>query len=217
MADYAAALKYDLAEQFKDEPNIEALMDVIGAELQEVSDFYQQLLDERSVSTSVGVQLDGVGDIAVLSRKEAGILAGEEDSVEVLDDDTYRHYLLYKIFKNSCNCTYPDIMKAARMFWDLPLYYSEDIDIPATMILDTGEISSEYDIGPLMEAPILRAAGVTFILYITTRTDIETTKTVHYGTANTLWSQDGMDTVLTLVGGAYLGTFVLGEDVLGDP
>ena len=43
MADFVAALKKDLVEQFKGKPNIEALMEVISIELQQVYDFYEQL------------------------------------------------------------------------------------------------------------------------------------------------------------------------------
>ena len=38
-------------------------MEVVGIELQEVFDFYEQLRTQRSVDTAVGKQLDGVGDI----------------------------------------------------------------------------------------------------------------------------------------------------------
>ena len=76
MADFVTKLKQDLVEQFRGKANIEALMEVVGIELQEVFDFYEQLRTQRSVDTAVGKQLDGVGDIAVMTRKEAGQLAG---------------------------------------------------------------------------------------------------------------------------------------------
>ena len=47
MADYVATLKNDLVEQFRGKANIEALMEVIGAELQQVYDFYDQLRQDR--------------------------------------------------------------------------------------------------------------------------------------------------------------------------
>ena len=49
----------------------------MGGELQEVFDFFEQLRNERDVYHAIGKQLDGVGDIAVLTRKEAGQLAGD--------------------------------------------------------------------------------------------------------------------------------------------
>lgn len=49
MADYVATLKNDLVEQFRGKANIEALMEVIGAQLQQVYDFYDQLRQDRGV------------------------------------------------------------------------------------------------------------------------------------------------------------------------
>ena len=173
MADFVLAQKTDLVDQFKDKPRIEALVEVVGLELQAIFDFYQQLRDERSVATSIGKQLDGVGDIAVMTRKEAGQLAGNPIPFDVIDDDTYRQYLIYKILKNTCDCTYPNIIKAFRMFWDRPLYYTEDPDQPATMIFDTGEMEGTVDTRPLFTTPLLRAAGVTLKLYARTKTEME--------------------------------------------
>lgn len=174
MADFVTKLKEDLVEQFRGKANIEALMEVVGIQLQEVFDFYEQLRTERSVEKAVGKQLDGVGDIAVMTRKEAGQLAGNPIPFEVIDDDTYRQYLIYKILKNTCNCTYPDIIKAFRMFWDRPLYYTEDPEQPATMIFDTGELPGDVDTTPLFRTPLIRAAGVTLKLYARTSVEMET-------------------------------------------
>lgn len=176
MADYVATLKNDLVEQFRGKANIEALMEVIGAQLQQVYDFYDQLRQDRGVHTAVGKQLDGVGDIVVMTRMEAGKLAGDPIPFEVIDDETYRRYLIYKILKNTCDCTYPDIIKAFRMFWDRPLYYKEDPAEPATMIFDTGEMGGTVDTTPLFTTPLLRAAGVTLKLYARTKTEMETAK-----------------------------------------
>lgn len=176
MVDYVATLKEELVEQFRGKKRIEDLVEVIGIEIQQVFDFYQQLRNERDVQSAVGKQLDGVGDIAVLSRMEAGQLAGNPIPFDIIDDDTYRQYLIYKILKNTCDCTYPDIIKAFRMFWDRPLYYSEDPEQPATMIFDTGEMQGNVDTTPLFKTPLIRAAGVTLKLYARTSTPMETSK-----------------------------------------
>lgn len=173
MADYIALLKEDLVEQFKGKANIESLAEVVGAELQQVFDFYQQLRDERDVYTAVGKQLDGVGNIVDMTRKEAGKLAGDPIPFNIIDDDTYRQYLIYKILKNNSDCTYPEIIKAFRMFWDKPLYYTEDPDQPATMIFDTGEMPGTVDTTPLFRTPLIRAAGVTLKLYARTKTEMD--------------------------------------------
>lgn len=160
MADYAAQLKKDLLEQFKGAPNIEALMDAVGEQLQAVADFYEQLRTERGVAASVGKQLDGVGDIVVLSRGEAGKMAAYAGQKDTFNDEVYRKYLYYKIVKNTNTCTYPALIKAFRLFWDKPLYYREDPEQPAVMLLDTGTLSPEDHAENLLSAPIIKAAGV---------------------------------------------------------
>ncbi len=170
--DYAADIKRDLLEQFKGKPRIEAFVEVVAEQMQDVFDFFEQLRNERDVYNSVGKQLDGAGDIAVLTRMEAGKLMGDPIPTDVIEDDLYRQYLIYKILKNTCDCTYPDIIKAFRMFWDRPLYYSEDPQWPATMIFDTGEMQGFVDTRPLFTIPLLRAAGVTLRIYARTSTDM---------------------------------------------
>lgn len=160
MADYVVALKKDLVEQFRGKAKIEALLEVIGAQFQQVYDFYDQLRYNRDVYTAVGKNLDGVGDIAVLTRMEAAQIAGGPIPAEVIDDEIYRQYLIYKILKNTCGCTYPDIIKAFKMFWDKPIYYSEDPQFPATIILDTGILEESESISKLLGTPIIRAGGV---------------------------------------------------------
>lgn len=160
MPDYTAKLKADLVEQFKEQPVIEALMEAIGEQFTELSQFFEDLKMLRALQTAEGKQLDGIGNMVVLSRKEAGELACISQPVFVLDDEAYRKLLIYKIWKNTNNCTYKDIIKAFRMFWDKPLHYSEDIERPATMIFETDELSPEDDVESLFKAPFIKAAGV---------------------------------------------------------
>lgn len=162
MADYTAKLKADLVEQFRDKPKIEDLIEVLGKQLQDVYDFYQQIASQLDVKTATGKQLDLEGDIIVLSRKEAGLLAGDPIPFDVVDDETYRLYLIFKILKNTGDGTYPNIIKGLRMFWDKPLYYSEDPNYPATMFFNTDWLvpGEDGNIDTLRNAPLLRAAGV---------------------------------------------------------
>lgn len=171
--DYFQALERDTLEQFRDKPKLKVLHDALARQLQEVYEFFLELKQRRDVYTATGAQLDGIGDIAVLTRKEAGLLTGSPIPIDVIDDETYRQYLIFKILKNTCDCTYPDIIKAFRMFWDKPLYYTEDPAQPATMIFDTGEMEGGVDTRPLFTTPLLRAAGVTLKLYARTRTEMD--------------------------------------------
>lgn len=186
MVDFKDQLRSDLVEQFKEKPRINALIDVINRQIKELYDFYAALEKERSVSTAVGRQLDGIGDIVCLTRDEAGALACINRSVYVLEDDPYRDYLIYKIWKNTNNCTYYDIMRALRMFWDQPLYYREDPNEPATLIW---EIPLEFlarDSYIINRFPMVRAAGVgtMYMLQCNIGIVIETERSSHrYKTA----------------------------------
>lgn len=158
--DYIQKLRDDTIEQFKDKPIIDAFHEAIGIQLNDVRQFYEDLRDKRGVQTATGAQLDGAGDIVVLTRTEAGELACLNKSVYVLEDEDYRKYIIFKIWKNSNNCTYYDVIKALRMFWDRPLYYREDPEYPATMVFETDKLDETVDIKKLFDAPIIRAAGV---------------------------------------------------------
>lgn len=160
MPDYVELLRGDLVAQFKEKPVIDALVSAIGEQLNDVRRFYEDLRDRRGLQTSMGQQLDGVGDIVVLSRLEAGALACINESVYVLDDESYRRYLIFKVWKNTNNCTYHDVIKALRMFWPKPLYYREDPSEPATMVFETDMLSPEDDVPKLLNAPLIKAAGV---------------------------------------------------------
>ena len=87
MADFVEKLKSDLVEQFKGKPHIEALMEVIGEQLQDVADFYEDLRTLRGIHTALGKQLDGVGDIVVLNRAEAGVLARQTKAEQLITDE----------------------------------------------------------------------------------------------------------------------------------
>ena len=160
MPDYVELLRGDLVDQFKEKPVIDALVSAIGEQLNDVWRFYEDLRDRRGLQTSMGQQLDGVGDLVVLSRLEAGALACINESVYVLDDESYRRYLIFKVWKNTNNCTYHDVIKALRMFWPKPLYYREDPAEPATMVFETDMLSPEDDVPKLLNAPLIKAAGV---------------------------------------------------------
>ncbi len=158
MADYIKNLKDDLLEQFKDRPNVEALCEVIGEQLNDVYAFFEQLKNKRNINDAEGTQLDGAGDIVCMSRLEAAQLDGAA-AASVLPDETYRKYLIYKILKNTCRCTYYEMMNAINMFWTgPPLTYSEDISKPAKILL---AFDAEGDSAKQLEyIPYIKAGGV---------------------------------------------------------
>lgn len=166
--DYKESLKRDLIEQFRDKKNIEILTDVIGEQLNDVLKFFKDVREKTDLDTVEFVpedkenkQLDGIGDIVVLSRMEAGELLGNPTAVEVIPNKEYHHCLKYKTFKNTCDCTYYDVMKGIDMFWkddEHRLRYSEDPSRPATIIFD---FEAYKDIAEkVFSLPFIRAGGV---------------------------------------------------------
>src|SRR5690606_8382139 len=73
--------------------NLQKLVKIFVQQLQELDDVNQQLLLERSLDTSVGTQLNGLGEILGLERYD-----GEDDS-------DYRERLKFQSFINSADGT----------------------------------------------------------------------------------------------------------------
>lgn len=161
MVDYRERLKGDLIEQFRGKKKIEDLMEVIGTEFQAVYDFFEQLRNERDLLTAVGKQLDGVGDIVAITRKEAARLVDVAPSISTADDDIYRKYLTYKLLKNTGDCTYKSMVSAIKLFWaGEDVQYREDPHYPATIILSVGGFTNLDNIQRFLQVPIIKAAGV---------------------------------------------------------
>lgn len=225
MSNYIEKLNDDLAEQFRGKKNIEDLLEVVGQQLQEVFDFYQQLEFERNIYTAVGAQLDGVGDIACLSRRDAAIMSGCNEAD--LSDEDYRQFLIYEIMKNTCDCSYESLIKAIKMFWkgESSVTYREDAAHPATIILETEGFGEKANVHDLMTLPIIKAAGVGMHIHADTKMKIPTYigviqnqrvesnwKSEPYELANILTMPDGE--YLTMPDGDIL--FMFGNERNGD-
>lgn len=171
MAEYIEKLRSDLVEQFKEKPAIDAFLEAVGEQLNEVGSFFSDLKNERSLMTAKGKQLEGIGEIVVMSKKEAGELACTGIPQYVLNDEDYRRFLMYKIWKNTNSCTYYDVIKSFRMFWDKPLYYKESLDVPATMLFESSVLSPKDKAEKLLATPYVKAAGVAIKVVAITETE----------------------------------------------
>lgn len=171
--DFKRQLTDDLLEQFRGKPNTEVLVSALSRQLQEVFEAFDDLKEKRSIDEAEGTQLDGIGDIVVLSRNRARALESESHQNEVLDDERFREYLKYKIFLNANTGTYRDVIKALKMFWNRsPLYYSEYPNEPATMFFRTPSLPPEADASRLLSMPAIKPGGVQLRLEATTETPI---------------------------------------------
>ena len=171
---YLDKLYDDLIEQFRDKPNIQMFQKALARQLNELHAFFIELNTLRWLKTAEGVQLDGIGDIVVMSRADAvriSTLAGHNIP---MDDENYRLYLAWKIHLNTSESTYRDVYNSLKMFWDeSPLMYYEDIAHPATIFFKTPPLPPEANAHALFLAPKVKAAGVALHVLATTETELD--------------------------------------------
>jgi hypothetical protein len=158
---YFEKLRRDLLEQFKGKPNIEVFQKAFARQLDDLYKFFDDLNTLRWLRTAEGKQLDGIGDIVVLSWTEALAIAKLADQYVPMDDDLYRLYLTWKIALNTSNCTHTDRHRALKLFWDkTPLIYSEDVAHPATIFITVPEVIAGSNVAVFRIAALIKAAGV---------------------------------------------------------
>lgn len=138
-----------LPEQFKRKHNIEMLIKAFATELEELVEVYNELETLRAISTAFGKQLDGIGEIVVLSRVESMAYAGVVDFY-ILDDERYRLFLMFKALRNANTCTFPELMEICRLLYNVKLlYYREFNDHPAHFQVMVGADFQEWMMGML--------------------------------------------------------------------
>ncbi|RKI90425.1 DUF2612 domain-containing protein [Parablautia intestinalis] len=127
-----------LPEQFKRKNNIEVLIRAFAEELEAVGKTLHDLETLRSIKSAFGRQLDGAGEIVVLTRAESSRYAGIID-FDVIDDERYRLFLMYKALRNANTCTFPELVEVCRLLYNMKLlYYREFNDHPAHFQLMVG-------------------------------------------------------------------------------
>lgn len=147
--------------QFLDHRKIEVLIKAFSRQMQELDDLFGDLNAKTGLDTAMGQNLDYVGTIIPLTRKEAGVLAGINVDEPVMSDERYRQFLKYKRLVNTNECTYYDLMDGLALLWDVsPIYYIEDRDFPATIILTMPFLKPGGEVVRLGEVPMVKPAGV---------------------------------------------------------
>lgn len=138
----------DIPQQFRNKKNIGIIIKAFSKELEQLYQVFQDINTKTDLETAQGINLDIIGNIVLLSRKEAGILTSMENDKEMLDE-RYRQLLKYKILKNTSECTYADIMTGLEYIYNYKFRYREDERYPATIILDIpssslGEVDKKF-------------------------------------------------------------------------
>ena len=165
----------DLPQQFLGKKNIEVLISAFAKQMQEVEKVFSDINSMTDLDNATGKNLDMVGTIIPLTRKEAGELAGIGATDPVISDDRYRQFLRYKNLVNTNECTYYDLMDGLSLLWDVsPIYYIEDPDMPATIILTMPFLKPGGETVRLGEVPMVKPGGVRIEFQYLIRYAVET-------------------------------------------
>ncbi len=115
----------DMPSQFHDKAKIEAIVSAFSKQMEEIKKVYDDIDNLTDIDTAMGKNLDGVGTIVDLSRKNAYVILRKAKDT-VIDDEIYRTVLRYKLLQNTSECTYYDIIESIHMLWDAKsIHYSE--------------------------------------------------------------------------------------------
>lgn len=157
MVDRVAQAEGLLIEQYRDSENLKALIGAATAELQESEQAHIDLLNNRSIDTAIGVNLDIIGRILVIDRpftdpdpedvftfdnpSEIGqgftnvsgsLLGGYYIGLNPIDNQTYsdsnyRFVLKGKIVFNNTNGSLADMVAYASLLFDVDFVITEKI------------------------------------------------------------------------------------------
>lgn len=158
----------DLPMQFLGKKNIEVLIKAFAKQMQELDVVFDELNSKTELDTATGQNLDYIGTIVPLTRKEAGELAGIGVTEPVMEDERFRQFLKYKLLKNTSDCTYFDIMQSIEILWGIGkaerIQYLERPSRPAAIFLVMPKESVDSEMDPMVKKVLaVKPAGVTMI------------------------------------------------------
>lgn len=97
ITDHDDRMKELLIQQFKEQPNFQKMIDALAVGIQELEDVSNDMLEDRSINTAIGVQLDFLGELV------------GEDRLGRTDDD-YRSAIRVRISINTSKGTPEDLI-----------------------------------------------------------------------------------------------------------
>lgn len=153
----------DLPQQFLGKDRIYAVIKAFSKQLQEIQCVFDDLNNLTDIDNAIGQNLDMVGNIVSLTRKDATAIIRRAND-DVLTDDIYRQTLRYKILKNSSDCTYEDIMGAVSLLRDTRnIAYKEPPERPATVLLSIPTVSLDSIDPAVGRVLAIKSSGVAII------------------------------------------------------
>ena len=156
----------DLPQQFQGKEFIDGLISAFAKQLEEIQSVFDELDLQTDLDSAIGKNLDNVGTIVNLTRKDAGLLLKKINPNEI-DDNMYRAALKYKVLKNTCECTYYDIVNSIRYLWGVDyLVYTEPENRPATILIKMPLFDAENSDPAAARILVFKPAGVAFFYHI---------------------------------------------------
>ena len=118
----------------EDSSKIDGYLSALADQCEELSLRFVNLPKLNNLDSCTGEQLDRIGQLVGLTRREAGTMIGSRELAD--NDDVYRMTLKYKAYVNSCRCPPDDIITATKIIFNATqVSYSERADTPATFYL----------------------------------------------------------------------------------
>jgi len=119
IVDYLAEARTRVTEQFKTDshPVFDHYLQLLIEGKTELQEVFRQLMQERSLDTAIGAQLDQLGEIVGQSRTLVNVQTMPAQTI-VLDDNAYRIFIRSKIAKNITRATPEDIMANANLIFN---------------------------------------------------------------------------------------------------
>jgi hypothetical protein len=187
--EHAGAAFARLATQFRDKPNLAAVLLAVLPQVQALEDALFQLYSERGIDTAIGAQLDVLGRIVGEARQGK-------------DDETFRTFIRARVLVNRSSGTIPEILAIlAALLAGQPNDVGLVEYFPAAFVVDMGKFAVSAANASIFWRilQLAKAAGVRAILEWA-QTGIATAFTFEDG--------DGLglgDATDPTIGGAFAG------------
>ena len=131
--DLVGEAQANLISQFRGRANIEALLDALVTQCQDIEDTGFEIITETAIATAVGVQLDGLGDIVGIER------GGSADA-------EFRVRIEAQVLVNKSSGTIPQLLEILEVLGassiTLSEYYPAKMEIQVDSILAGGVIAA---------------------------------------------------------------------------
>lgn len=202
----------DLPTQFQHKGKIEAVISAFSKQISEIYMVFEEIDNLTDVDKSKN--LDFVGDIACVTRKDAYEILRKEKGV-VLTDEEYRKVIKYSILKNSSECTYEDIMKSIKLLWNTDkIRYVEPEERPCTILITVPEVDVDGMDASTGRALSIKPSGVELLYKLWYHTLLNISSGERFDVSQILFGSKFIDGIGNDVGlSVFAGATNIGETI----